>query len=109
MKLTILIGALALACVTAFSASTFAATTADAVVPFELVAPVSSVDCFASFEPSTAIVFVEAQTNCDAVMAELTGVYLAPVAIDHLPLRVAAVLDPVEGLTCTSTRPSPPG
>lgn len=109
MKLYSLIGAaMALACITAFSTPAMSAVTPDTLVPFEQVLAAPADDCLASFEPSTAILFVSARDNCDATMIEMTGLCLTPIAAGELPLRVTASLDPVLGATCTM-RPSPPG
>lgn len=94
---------LALACMTAMAMPAMALSAAPAEIAFEsgfsikATTPVN--DCLASFDPAFNIVFVEADQNCDAVMAELTGLCLAPTA-DPLPPRIAAVLDPGLDLTC---------
>jgi hypothetical protein len=65
-------------------------------------------DCLASFDASAAVLFVEAESGCDVVLAEATGLCLAPAAAAPLE-RIAAVLDPEQGVSCTTLRPSPPG
>lgn len=65
-------------------------------------------DCLASFEASTAVLLVEAESGCDIVLAEATGFCLVPVAAAPLH-RVAGVFDPEQGVSCTTLRPSPPG
>ena len=65
-------------------------------------------DCLGSFDADAAILFVEADKGCDPVMADITGLCLV-MAEPSLVLDVVAVLDPEQGVSCTSIRPSPPG
>lgn len=70
------------------------------------VAP--SNDCFASFDMSQAILLVEAETDCDAILAQATGLCLTPALVAPMA-SVVGVLDPKQGIICTSIAPSPPG
>jgi hypothetical protein len=79
----------------------------DPIAP--LVAPAQVNDCVTSLAVENAILFVEANQGCDLTMAELTGLCLAPVAVQAVPARIAAVLAPDLDISCTATRPSPPG
>ena len=110
MKLFGLLGAaMALACITAFASPAAAAVSPTTIVPFEIVQPGQDHDCLGSFAPSATMLFVEAKSGCDAVMADLTGLCLVPAPASTLPGRIAAVLAPDLDLTCTHIRPSPPG
>ncbi|HEV7345772.1 MAG TPA: hypothetical protein VGN60_09110 [Devosia sp.] len=108
MKLMRLIG------VSVAAALLFAFPAAAAVSPaYDLVAPILTPDqviddCVVSLGLEDTILFVEATQDCDPTMADLTGLCLAP-ATDPLPARIAAVLAPALDISCTATRPSPPG
>lgn len=65
-------------------------------------------DCVVSAGVDQAIHFVEAKQDCDATLAELTGLCLVETT-EPMPARVAAVFAPDFDLTCTAIRPSPPG
>jgi hypothetical protein len=107
MKIMSLLGAsLAIALLCAFPASAAVAPSYDLVA--RMAAPID--ECVVSLAVDNAILFVEAtQDMCDATMAELTGLCLAP-ASESMPAYVAAVLAPDLDISCTTgTRPSPPG
>ena len=100
MKLMKLLSvSLALACMTAMAMPAMALSVAPAEIAFVLKAATPVNDCLTSFDPAAAIIFVEADQNCDVVMAELTGLCLAPAA-EPLPPRIAAVLDPGLAPSC---------
>lgn len=92
----------------AVSAPAMAAPSAASVFIEEMEAAPQVNDCLASFDASTVVLLVEAESGCDVVLAEATGLCLAPVAAAPLE-RIAAVLDPEQGVSCTTLRPSPPG
>lgn len=92
----------------AVSAPAMATPSAASAFLEEMEAPPLLNDCLASFDASTAVLFVEAKGDCDVVLAEATGLCLAPAAVAPLD-RIAAVLDPEQGVSCTTLRPSPPG
>lgn len=112
MQIFRLIGAtLLVASLSAFSSVAIAAT-APAGIAFDSdfsILPNSPVpDCLASFEPSSAVLLVEAESGCDAIIADATGLCLVPA--DPVDIRpVVGVVDPFQGVTCTSIRTSPPG
>lgn len=78
------------------------------VLDLAVSAPAPVNDCIQSFDKGTAMLFIAAETGCDAVMAEATGLCLKPIDLAHWRQAIA-VLDPVEGITCTMLDPSPPG
>jgi hypothetical protein len=106
MKITSLLGAsIAVALLFAFPASAAVMPAHDLVAP--MVAPID--ECVVSLAVDNAILFVNATEDmCDATMAELTGLCLAPVT-EPMPARIAAVLAPDLDISCIATRPSPPG
>lgn len=112
MQIFRLIGAaIVVASISAFSSAAIAAVApGDLVFDNDAATKLASpaVDCLASFDPSSTVVLVEVNAGCDAVLAEATGLCLAPA--DRTDLRpVAGAFDPFQGVSCTSIRASPPG
>ncbi|MBN9335633.1 hypothetical protein [Devosia sp.] len=112
MQIFRLIGAaLLVASISAFSSVAIAATAPAGIVfdsDFSIASNSPVPDCLASFEPSNAVLLVEAESGCDAIIADATGLCLVPAnSVDFRP--IVGVVDPVQGVTCTSIRPSPPG
>lgn len=65
-------------------------------------------DCLASFNPASVMLLVEVESGCDTVLAEVTGLCLAPAPAAPTSV-IVGVLDPDLGVSCTNIRPSPPG
>lgn len=66
-------------------------------------------DCLASFDAGPALLLVEVVAGCDPLLAETTGLCLVPADPAIGFEGVVGVLDPEQGVTCTTGHPRPPG